>query len=285
VVMLGEPSKDVWDGALQVGVRGLATPDTSDEELRSMLLAAIDTATRRGAILAAAVVPPVRRSRVVVVVSPKGGSGKTTVSTNVSVALARTAQNHTVLVDLDLQFGDVASALQLTPAVTIADATGAPIDATQAASVISLLSHEFPVVVVDTPAGLDEYTLAALEIATDIVFVSTMDVSSIRSLRKEVDALNRLGLDRAERHFVLNRADARVGLEAADVEAVLGMSVDVAIPSTRAVPVAVNQGVALVESDPRAPVARQFERLASRFLPRESGADSKSRLRRKRGTS
>ena len=60
--------------------------------------------------------------RVVAVMSPKGGVGKTTVATNLAVGLAKTAPMGVVIVDLDLQFGDVASALNVDPEHTITDA-------------------------------------------------------------------------------------------------------------------------------------------------------------------
>ena len=63
-----------------------------------------------------------------------------------------------------------------------------------ASGVVGLLAKDFAYVIVDTPAGLDERTLAVLEHATDVVLVSSLDVSSIRSLGKEIDALERLGL-------------------------------------------------------------------------------------------
>jgi pilus assembly protein CpaE len=124
-----------------------------------------------------------------------------------------------------------------------------------------------PIVVVDTAAGLNEHTLAVVEQATDLLLVSTMDVSSIRGMRKELDLLDALGLTEPRRHLVLNRADSKVGLTVHDVETVLGMSVDLALPSTRSIPLALNQGVPLIESDPRAAATRQLEQLAARFTP------------------
>ena len=119
-----------------------------------------------------------------------------------------------------------------------------------AGRVLDLLVRDFPYVIVDTAAGLDERALAAIERATDIVLLASMDVASVRNLSKEVDALNRLGFTSARRHFVLNRADTRVGLEVADVEVAVGMKVEAAIPSSRDVPLSMNQGRTLVLDDP-----------------------------------
>jgi hypothetical protein len=135
-----------------------------------------------------------------------------------------------------------------------------PSPTTSRAASSSLLARDVAYVVVDTPAGLDERTLAVLEQATDVVLVSSLDVSSIRNLGKSVDALDRVGLLPPSRSFVLNRADARVGIEPADVEAALGMSIDSAVPSSRAIPFSMNQGHPIVLAEPGSPAARELPR-------------------------
>jgi pilus assembly protein CpaE len=104
-----------------------------------------------------------------------------------------------------------------------------------------------------------------------------MDVSSIRNLGKEIYALDRVGLLPSSRHFVLNRADARVGIDVADVRAALGMDVDASVPSSRTVPLSMNQGSPIVVDDPSSPGARELMKLAARFVsdaaPRDEAAD------------
>jgi pilus assembly protein CpaE len=225
------------------------------------------------------------------------------VASNLAIALARTAHGSVALVDLDVQFGDSATALGLVPEHTIGQLATAPVidpmtlkvfltphepsgafvlcgsespaegevlTDVQAARIVQLLSRDFAYVVVDTPAGLDERTLAAIELATDVVFIATMDVSSIRNMAKEVAALDRLGLLRVQRHFLLNRADARVGIDVADVETALGMAVDIAVPSNRSIPLSMNQGRPIVIDEPSSPVARELLKLAHRVVGDES---------------
>src|SRR5205823_4471418 len=98
------------------------------------------------------------------------------------------------------------------------------------------LASELAYVIVDTGAGIDAPALAAVEHSTDLVLVGAMDVPSIRSLRKLIDALDRLGMTDAARHVVLNRADSRVGIDVGDVSATLGLPIAVALPSSRTVP-------------------------------------------------
>lgn len=249
---------------------------------------------------------PGRRAKVIVVVSPKGGSGKTAVSSNLAVALAQRHPGRVVAVDLDVQFGDLALSLSLTPEHTLAqlarssqlDATTAklhltpsphglfvlagasdPVDADSighehVAGVLPLLAQSFDFVVVDTPAGLDERTLAALDCATDVLLVSSLDVTSIRSLRTATEALDHIGVA-AARQLVLNRSDSKVGLDPADAEAVMGMEIACAVPSSRDVPLSLNLGTPLVISEPKSAVARQLQQLASLYSPVEKKSTRK----------
>ena len=245
--------------------------------------------------------PQPRQSKVIVVVSPKGGSGKTSVSSNLAVALAQRHPGKVVAVDLDVQFGDLGTALSLTPEHTMAqlartsqiDATmvklfltpyehdlyvlaGAndPVDAdsithAHVSAVIPLLAQNFDYVVVDTPAGLDERTLAAIECATDLLLVSSLDVTSIRSLRKELDALDLMTV-KAARTLVLNRADAKVGLNPSDAEEALGMPITCSVSSSRELPLALNLGIPVVINEPKSSAAKQLQELALHFAPVEA---------------
>jgi pilus assembly protein CpaE len=251
------------------------------------------------------------RGRVIVVVSPKGGSGKTAVTSNLAVALAQRNPGRVAAVDLDVQFGDLALALALTPQRTLAQlARSAEIDVTTAkvhltpsshklfllagandpvdaesirdehvSAILPLLAQSFDYVVVDTAAGLDELTLAALDCATDVLLVSSLDVTSIRSLRKATDALDHIG-NTAERTMVLNRADSKVGLDPSDAEDVMGMRIACSIPSSRSVPLSLNLGDPVVASEPRSNVARKLQELAEIFSPVSSNTSRKKGWRR-----
>jgi pilus assembly protein CpaE len=299
VILLAAPWPEVWREALRAGVRDVVDPSGGDAELAPALQRALERAASINEMRASAVAPEPPTGRLIVVLSAKGGSGKTMVASNLAVTLARISPGPVALVDLDVQFGDSASALGLVPQHTIAQLALVPdIDSTtlkvfltphepsgafvlcganspeegdnvtdkHASRVVELLMRDFACVVVDTPAGIEERTLAALDHATDAVLVSTMDVASIRNLGKEIYALDRVGLLPASRHFVLNRADARVGIEVADVRSALGMDVDAAVPSSRHVPLSMNRGRPLAIDDPSSPAVRELVRLARRLV-------------------
>jgi pilus assembly protein CpaE len=207
-----------------------------------------------------------------------------------------------VAVDLDAQFGDLGVALSLTAERTLAqlaranqiDATtlklhltpapnhlfvlagaSGPVDADSihhehVSTVLPMLAQNFDFVIVDTSAGLDERTLAALECATDVLLVSSLDVTSIRSLRTARDTLDHIGV-KAERRLILNRADSKVGLNPSDAEDVMGMAIACSIPSTREIPLSLNLGTPVVVSEPKSAVARQFRQLARLYSPADAG--------------
>jgi pilus assembly protein CpaE len=156
-------------------------------------------------------------------------------------------------------------------------AEGEELSADAVGQVVRLLAKDLAYLVIDTGAGLDEPTLAAVELSTDLVFVGAMDVPSVRSLHLEIEALDALGMRGQRRHFVLNRADSRVGLRPEDIEAAIGLKVHVSLPSSRAVPISVNQGSPVLESEPRAPIARGFLDLVYRFTEEPARRDDTRR--------
>lgn len=312
VLLIAPQSPQLWERALRAGVRDVLAPTADAATLGESVQRALQSTDRLRVELSSS---PSTGSgpRVITVLSPKGGAGKTTVATNLAVGLAFRGADQVAVVDLDLQFGDVAGALQLDPDHTLADVRGA-IDPTaikvfltphpsglfalcapedpagaeetspdQVGQLLQVLATEMSHVVVDTSAGIDEATLAAIEASTDLVLVGAMDVPSVRGLRKELAALDRLGMTSQRRHLVLNRADTKVGLTAADVEAALGLPVDVAVPSARAVPLSVNTGSPVVEAEPRSPVAKALGQLVARFLDEPGDARAASRWSRRAG--
>jgi pilus assembly protein CpaE len=141
-------------------------------------------------------------------------------------------------------------------------------------AVLPLLAQNFDYVIVDTPAGLDERTLAAIECATDLLLVSSLDVPSIRNLRKALDTLNKIGV-KADRQFILNKADDKVGIGLKDAEEAIGMKVISEIPSTLDIPLSLNVGVPVVINEPRSAAAKQLDLLSQLYAPVVTGEASK----------
>lgn len=318
VILCVPTSADVLGEAMRAGVRDVLDPLAGDERILEAFKRATEAAARARKRTPVDDRSGDRSSSTIAVVSPKGGSGKTTIATNLAVGLAAAAPGQVSIVDLDLQFGDVATALQLMPEYSVADAArslasldamslkvllthhpldlyalcapdspadGERISANQTSQVLDLMRRDFRYVVVDTTAGLGEHTLAALEAATDIVLICSMDVPGVRSFRTTLITLDEVGLTNAQRHTVLTRADARVGLNIEDIERTIGRPIDVTIPSTRAVPLSINQGTPILQTDQRrSSVHQALTKLTSRFvdMPAELATGAQPRRWRRR---
>lgn len=238
-----------------------------------------------------------RRHPVVAVVSPKGGTGKTMVATNLAAALAIRVPS--VLIDLDVYCGDVEWSFGLHPAYRVNDAArrlredaatevGAMFtpygdrlsllcapdshiaaDSIQAADVTTmarqLLTLERPLVY-DTSPGMSDFTLDALEGATHMMVVTTSDVSSVQAARKLLDTTAALRLESATTMLVLNRSTTRTGLATNDIEHRLGMGPTMQIPDSRHVAESLNTGRPIVETHPESHIAGDFIALADSLL-------------------
>ena len=303
VLLLAEPSPELWELALEAGVRRLVRPDAALSEITTAVEALFERVDRQRSNTvidlrdSRPVEATVTRGRVITVLSPKGGSGKTTVATNLAAGLARSHPDRVAIVDLDVQFGDVADALLLVPTHTLADlsasddvdgagvklvltptahglfalcapddpATGEEVPLDAVARAIDALAADMDYVVIDTGAGIDAAALTAIEASSDLVFVGSLDVPSIRSVRKLIVALDQLGMTDARRHVVLNRSDSDVGISASDVVATLDMPIAVEIPSSRSVPASINTGTPVILGEPGSNVARMLQGLVGQF--------------------
>jgi pilus assembly protein CpaE len=256
-----------------------------------------------------------RTRRVITVISPKGGTGKTTVSTNVATALAKRQPSEVVLLDLDTQFGDCAPALGLTPEQNLVDAIDGlsdrpstlkafltdhssgllvlsppddlvvveQIEPEQLEQVLVVAAKEFPLVVVDTASGIDAASLAGIEVATDLLLVTTPDAPSVRATRRQLDTLDQLGYTAQRRILVLNRSTARGGLSVGEVESALGLTVAFQIPNTRLVTQSTNAGIPVVERNASSGAGKGFDQLARHLGPGD-GDGRKGRLRGRRAS-
>ena len=302
ILLVAEEDAATTLQSMRSGVRDLLSPDADTDTIRAAVERAGLAAAgrRRGLGPTAGEGPKADGGRIIAVMSPKGGVGKTTIATNLAVGLGQAAPMSVVIVDLDLQFGDVASGLLLQPEFTITDAVAGA--ATQDAMVLKTyltmhpaniyalcapknpiemdkitgehvshlltqLKSEFQYVVVDTAPGLGEHVLAVLEQATDAVWACGMDIPSIRGIRTGFQILSELDLLPAHRHIVLNMADRKTGLTLQDIEATIGAPVDIVLPRSRTLPFSTNKGIPLLQDGSRDAAVKGLRQLVDRFKP------------------
>jgi pilus assembly protein CpaE len=260
---------------------------------------------------AAASAPRPTRARVITVFSPKGGTGKSVVSTNLAATLAREGKR-TLLVDLDLQFGDVAIMLGLEPERTLHDLLTAPgkLDAEKIAGyatrhgsgvhvlpaplrpedaelitdarIAELLDAARPgydVVVVDTAPFFHGAVLATFDRTDELLLVTAPDVPSMKNVRLTLQTLELLFFPPERIRLVLNRASSRVGFRAGQVAAVLERPVDFELPEEDAVLVGVNRGVPAVLAKRQSPFAAAVAALAAGLGGRAEAAPARGHRR------
>ncbi len=250
------------------------------------------------------------RSTMITVFSPQGGAGKSVLAANLAIALKRQLPPHegVVLVDLNLQFGDIDLVLNLAAENSIAglaqkyqsgelDAeavenyltthtdTGlkvlvAPSTPEYAETVtvytveqvLNALQGHYPYIVVDTPSQLTDTTFVAFDFSQTILMLTSLDLLAIHKTRTAMDRLRQLySADKIK--LVLNRANSQVGITANDVETILGMPIVAHIPSDGHVVVkSVNDGVPFVLSAPDSAIAQKVLTLSRDLLGKETAA-------------
>ena len=240
------------------------------------------------------------RGKIVTFFSPKGGVGRTTISTNLAVALHQSTGKPVVLVDGSLPFGDIAVILNMSPkAKTIADLVGSfdQVDAEilesvlvqhstgikvllapptpEAAELITganikkileTLREHYAFVVVDTWPSFQEQVLTMLDVADVILTLMTLEITSLKNVRVFMDIVEKLGYDEHKVQLVANRNDSSGGIKTSDVEASLGRQIPHTIVSDgRALVLAVNRGVPFVISHRESQVAKDIFTLADKL--------------------
>ena len=235
---------------------------------------------------------------VITVFAPKGGAGKTVTAINLGVALSGSGSGPVCVLDLDLACGQVAISLGIDPERTITeglsmagrmDQFGAGllltpfrpglelllpplvpgdeerIPAALIGELLSVLRGMFAYVVVDCPAALTEHVLTAMDAADHHVLITAPEVPSLKNLRVATDTMDLLSYPRGIRSVVLNRCDSRVGVATGDIETAARCEIAARVPSSKAVPLSMNQAVPITLSKPRHPVSRAFTTLAQRI--------------------
>ena len=243
--------------------------------------------------------------QVVAVFSPKGGAGRTTIATNLAVALHAETGARVCLVDANLQFGDVGVLLNLNPkdrsiaeTVEAGEPDGDIIDSCvidhstgirvllappspEGADLVTpqymrqiiehlRIGHDY--VVIDLPSGLSDLSLAVMDAADTIFVLTALEITTIKNVRLFLEVAEQLEYARTKIRLVINRADAAQGSRIADVEASVRRPIDGTIVSDGRLSVlAVNRGVPFVVSHPDSVLSRDVIKLA-RTLAGEAGA-------------
>jgi pilus assembly protein CpaE len=239
-----------------------------------------------------------RHSRTLSVFAPKGGVGKTTIAFNLACAIGQLGQR-TVLIDGNLQFGDLRALLKVPSAapsiidlptdriaesdlqdVLWRDPSGidillAPPRIEQAEmittrdvdKVLSILRRVYQVVVIDMSSSIGDLNLAFLDASDTIVEVVTYDSTTIHNTIKAAEAFRAIGYPATKVRYLVNRADSAGGMTAEELERALGRVPEHRVMSDgRLVVQANNDGVPFVLAEPDAAISRDVVRTAGELI-------------------
>jgi pilus assembly protein CpaE len=296
----------VASGATPALLEDALEADVSDVLLLPQLVENVAFTIRKAAH-AKRVVSSVQRphsGRVITVFSPKGGTGKTVTSSNLATALAKQGKR-TLLLDLDLQFGDAAIVMGVEPEKTIYDLVVAPgeldfeklagyttkhacgldilpaplrpedaelVTESKITRLLEVARECYDAIIVDTSPFFHGPMLATLDRTDQLLVLCGLDVPTLKNVRLALQTLDLLSFPTSRVTFVLNRANTKVGLSKKEVETALKVSIDIELPSDRAVPVSVNQGSPVVLSDAGSDFAKALTNLAKTILPADQAA-------------
>ena len=297
----GEPNGIVETGLAVGAADVLVLPQPAETLVFALRKAAAAAASANG-----------DRGKVVTVFSPKGGSGKTVLATNLAAATARSGVE-TLLIDLDLQFGDSALTLAVSPRATIADlaASAGDIDleklkafvstdsrtglsllpapkrpeeadlvgAPQLAAILEAARSGFGAVVIDTGPLFDAPMLAALDHTEQLLLVCNPEVTSLKNVRIGLETIDRLGFPRERVSLVANRIGAAGAVARDDIEDALDTKIAFELPDDPEVPAAINRALPVVLADEGTSFSQAAGRLADTVF---AGARAKDDVPRRR---
>jgi len=273
-------------GSMRAGAREFLQLPTNQSELNTVLERVVEFCT-------SAEITSRKTGRLVAVYSGKGGAGVSFFGTNLAAAMP----SQTLLMDLNLQAGESASFLGIDPKYSLTDLVrnrtrlddslitslitphssrlslvAAPIEAHEAedigpadiTEILHLLSQKFECIVLDLPHTFDPITIAALDMADEILLLLTVDIPGIRSTKRALKVFDRLSYPRDKIRVVVNRWSKNIDSELHKVEAHLGEQLIGLVPNDyRKVMDSINLGRPLVQNEPASKIAVEIKRIAS----------------------
>lgn len=292
---------DVLRAAIRVGFKDVVDAPLNQAKVDTML----GHIEKAEAMAGQEFKPKARIGKVITIMSPKGGAGKTMTSSNVGLALAMMSGSpeRVVIMDADLQFGDICISLQVEPQHTIVDAArdidkldeqlldsllathssglrvlSAPLEPSLADEVstqvvvktLGMLKRMFDYVIIDTAPFLDEPVLSILERSDVVLLVVDMDLPAVKNAKLALDTLKLIKFPFEKIKLILNRVNSKARLDIHELERSLGLEVQAAVSSDKLVPRAVNEGEPVVSLYPRSRVAKDLRGVAALVLDGEA---------------
>ncbi|MBP7174773.1 MAG: response regulator [Thermoclostridium sp.] len=312
IIMSVQGEKEYLKKAMVAGAREYIVKPFSSEDLVQTILKTYEMQNRRKSL--SKVQDHQISTRIFTVFSTKGGVGKTTIASNLAVAMARTTKKRVALIDMDLQFGDIAVMLNLSIKNTIYDlvkdlkdmdsdiiedymvthfsgvsvlpAPAKPeysefIDAKHIEKILNLLIGNYHYIIIDAAASFNETVLTALDMSEKILCVSTLDLPTIKNIKVGLDLMDSLKYSHEKIHIVLNKASEQFGVKYKEFEQTIGHPVWAYIPEdSQTVITSANKGLPFVMTRSETKVARAIYSISEALCERKAD-EQKEKQKRK----
>jgi len=281
--------------AMLAGVNDYILAPVKEEELINSIYTVLAQEERRRARITGEAEEPVAAGSVITVFGAKGGIGKTTIATNLATAIVQKTNQSVVLVDLDTRFGDVGILMDIPVERSIADMAipeeeitrelvqeclyqhnsgvyilPAPIRPTDWRNVhaghiervVQLLTQTYDYVILDTPGTFNDIVARALELASMVVLVATVDMASLKDTLLAIDMLRSWNFPQEKIKLVINATNEASNVQPQEVKRMLGRDVFWSIPYDRNISTATQLGMPVVVAKPQSKASESIIEMA-----------------------
>lgn len=293
VSSLGE--RDYLRRAMLAGARDYLVKPITPEDLEKSLLALVELEQKRSSLTEDAI-DTGRTGEIVTVLGAKGGIGRSTIAANLAVALAIEGKHKVALVDLDTQMGDVALLLDIVPEKSLADVVpvverldpelmrgfltvhssglkvlpaplrpedGERINNAHVRRVLEVLSRTYDYVVVDTPRAFHDNVVAALDVSSMVIVVTTLDVACLKSTKVCLSVLKSWRYPTEKVKLLINHVNNVNGIGNAEVESAVDHPIFWRIPNDTATMTSCSRaGKPFVQTQPGVAISRNLVSLS-----------------------
>jgi len=246
--------------AMLAGVADYLVTPVREEDLINSIHAVLANEERKRARIAGETDEPVACGTVLTVFGAKGGIGKTTISTNLATAIVQKTGQSVALVDLDTRFGDVAILMDIPVERSIADWRN--VHAGHIERVVTLLAQTYDYVILDTPGTFNDIVARALELATLVLLVATVDMASLKDTLLALDMLRSWNFPQEKVKLVINSTNEATNVQPQEVKRMLGRDVFWSIPYDRNISTSTQLGMPVVVAKPTTKAAESLVELA-----------------------
>lgn len=302
IMIENELKEDTMYKALFAGAKDVIISPFTSSKLVDSIYRAAQLVKEKNVVHRDTTTKPRRKSsrgHVITVFSTKGGVGKTFVSTNLAISLAKDTDKRVCLVDLDLDFGNTVLALNMVPRFTILDivddirnidqdiiesyliphesgikvlpANPRPqinefINADHIEIILRSLQGAFDYIVIDMPARFYEPVNPAFQVADVLLMVTTPEISAVRNIKASIQTLQELNFPKSKIKVVLNKADSSGQIKSKDVESTLNQSLYGVIDADyKQAMLSLNNGIPVTIGKPKSSISKSFNALAKKI--------------------